>query len=928
MKTKYILSAFLMMVTGLIHGQIIPNGMNYQGVARDRSGEVLSGKTITLQINLQSKNTIQPVVFFSEIHRVSTNNSGNFKIVIGKGSTLAGSIYEIPWSTENIWMEVRLKMDGENQFTTISNSELLAVPYAFHAGTANLISGNYSPYVSSGISSTSAYSLYATSPSTSWLVTGSVGTTPPTQYIGTSDLKDLVIKTNSVEKFKILSSGNISMTHSLTIGNDLTVGRDATVNRNIFVKNDAVIDSNITIKRNVTLNTLGGNTVNDGPFIVGNASPSVLTGTLRVDRTTNLNNGLRVNNVKPTYLSGTLRVNNPTDLFDSLTVNNQSPSVMTGTLRVDSNVLLKNRMTLTNPNFNSFSTSDGALVVYGGVGIQKNINVGGDAKVNGKTTLNGQVKITDPRPSERPDSGALVVTGGLGVGKELSVRGFVHLYDSVKTEGKTTIKNTLTVYDSANISVGSPSLHALTVTGRSELNGNVSVTDEVAINATGLGTDQTNFENYPLRVQGGAQGISIRIQGSKTHDNNFVSFWDSGSMQGRIEGFAPGQFTGTSLASRDRLALSMRIAKFSIVNVVAIAKSAAAAAALAAAFSSSTGCVGLGACVTAPIPSLMAAAGANLAAALVSLEFGAQNLADAIQALIDFDNDATTKNGITYESGAGDYAEYLLKENAAEVMFPGDIVGLKSGKITRSTEGADKVLVISVRPVVLGNMPKESDHSAYEKVAFMGQVPVKIIGKVNAGDYILPDGNNAGMGKAVSPALLKLSDVKNIVGVAWESSENANGVSTINVALGLHVNDNNRHVEELSASINTMSLKLDERNKKLEKLVAGYQQATSNPTYTTVNEVAVKNQIGKSDATPKTKFVYFEMTREQIIAGIELAEKRLKEKNKKLEDIPGFETYHTDPQFRELLIEKIQEEFKSKMEEAKAIDAASLSMQK
>lgn len=45
----------------------------------------------------------------------------------------------------------------------------------------------------------------------SWNLTGNSGITPITNYLGTSDVKDLVFKTNNIERMKILSSGNIGI---------------------------------------------------------------------------------------------------------------------------------------------------------------------------------------------------------------------------------------------------------------------------------------------------------------------------------------------------------------------------------------------------------------------------------------------------------------------------------------------------------------------------------------------------------------------------------------------------------------------------------------------------------------------------------------------------------------------------------------------
>ena len=46
----------------------------------------------------------------------------------------------------------------------------------------------------------------ATASSNSWLVTGTGGTVAGTNFVGTTDAQDLVFKTNSIEKARILST--------------------------------------------------------------------------------------------------------------------------------------------------------------------------------------------------------------------------------------------------------------------------------------------------------------------------------------------------------------------------------------------------------------------------------------------------------------------------------------------------------------------------------------------------------------------------------------------------------------------------------------------------------------------------------------------------------------------------------------------------
>src|SRR5688572_21535611 len=131
-----ILNCFL--ITFLI-AQKAPQGMKYQAVARNTSGEVMASEKISMRINLASVEEGKTTVHYTEVHDVVTNEIGLFTLVIGEGRPAKGAFKSIPWSTGEIWMEIGIKEKSGSDFIVISNSKLLAVPYAFHAGTASEI---------------------------------------------------------------------------------------------------------------------------------------------------------------------------------------------------------------------------------------------------------------------------------------------------------------------------------------------------------------------------------------------------------------------------------------------------------------------------------------------------------------------------------------------------------------------------------------------------------------------------------------------------------------------------------------------------------------------------------------------------------------------------------------------------------------------
>jgi hypothetical protein len=159
----------------------------------------------------------------------------------------------------------------------------------------------------------------------------------------------------------------------------------------------------------------------------------------------------------------------------------------------------------------------------------------------------------------------------------------------------------------------------------------------------------------------------------------------------------------------------------------------------------------------------------------------------------------------------------LPRTDEADKLAPGQVVGVRGGKISLKTEEADQLLVISSKPIVLGNMPDEQNAALYEKVAFLGQVPTWVRGHVEVGDYILSSGKNDGTGIAVAPEKIKLEDMDRIIGKAWSHSNNLL-LSLINVAIGLNRNDLIQIAASQQNRINNLEARMDRMEELLNNL--------------------------------------------------------------------------------------------------------------
>ena len=173
--------------------------------------------------------------------------------------------------------------------------------------------------------------------------------------------------------------------------------------------------------------------------------------------------------------------------------------------------------------------------------------------------------------------------------------------------------------------------------------------------------------------------------------------------------------------------------------------------------------------------------------------------------------------GVEYSSGNGDYAEWLERLDTNEKISTGDVVAVIGGKITKDLTGAEQVMAVSHRPIVLGNIPAEGKTYLGNNIAFMGQIPVKVMGAVVSGDYIVGKGVIKGFGIAVSPKDMTLEDFKHAVGRSWDANLE-NGPKMVNTVVGVHNGDYLNILKRFETKFKESEARLESVEAKVDKL--------------------------------------------------------------------------------------------------------------
>jgi hypothetical protein len=171
--------------------------------------------------------------------------------------------------------------------------------------------------------------------------------------------------------------------------------------------------------------------------------------------------------------------------------------------------------------------------------------------------------------------------------------------------------------------------------------------------------------------------------------------------------------------------------------------------------------------------------------------------------------DSFNKIGVEYSSGNGDYAEWLERIDQNEYLTAGDIVAVKGGKITRDLNNVEQIMVVSHKPIILGNAPVEGQDYKGNNIAFMGQVPVKVMGAVQTGDYIVASTEIKGYGIAIHPDGMTAENFTLAVGRSWENKL-TEGPKMVNTVVGIHNGDWVKIIKKIEAKQKTYEVKFIE----------------------------------------------------------------------------------------------------------------------
>jgi hypothetical protein len=133
---RFLCLLIVLQVIALITVGQAPGLLNYQGVARNAVGNVLTGKQIKLRLTIRDGSAAGAIVY-TETRSLTTNNFGLFNVQVGSGgaTNVTGTVAAVNWTTGAKYMQVEIDTENNSNFLNIGTTQLVSVAYAMHAAS-------------------------------------------------------------------------------------------------------------------------------------------------------------------------------------------------------------------------------------------------------------------------------------------------------------------------------------------------------------------------------------------------------------------------------------------------------------------------------------------------------------------------------------------------------------------------------------------------------------------------------------------------------------------------------------------------------------------------------------------------------------------------------------------------------------------------
>jgi uncharacterized protein (TIGR02145 family) len=113
-----------------------PEKMSYQAIIRDANDDLVTNTKVGMRIHILHTSEFGAAVYV-ETHSPTTNANGLVNVEIGAGTVVSGDFKTIDWAKGPYFIKTETDPAGGKKYSITGTSQLLSVPYALHAKTAD-----------------------------------------------------------------------------------------------------------------------------------------------------------------------------------------------------------------------------------------------------------------------------------------------------------------------------------------------------------------------------------------------------------------------------------------------------------------------------------------------------------------------------------------------------------------------------------------------------------------------------------------------------------------------------------------------------------------------------------------------------------------------------------------------------------------------
>ena len=224
--------------------------------------------------------------------------------------------------------------------------------------------------------------------------------------------------------------------------------------------------------------------------------------------------------------------------------------------------LTSNGTVFANSSVDSTSTGSGSIISQGGVGIAKAINVGTNASIGGNLSVTGSsafgspVGISDGTDSTSTTTGSLTTIGGVGIGKNVNIGGSMWVNQNIIVRGKAYLMGDV-ISTQSQVNVTADNIVLINANAQTPADAGIAIQRGQTANdaSTGSVIADVPYLQGTTQVTGNTATTVVLDSQASTTDNIYNEYWiQVGSMTRKVKSYSGASRTITIYGTSDQSA--------------------------------------------------------------------------------------------------------------------------------------------------------------------------------------------------------------------------------------------------------------------------------------------------------------------------------------------------------------------------------------